>query len=74
LFEDVRPFERLSSAMDAINARYGKDSVYLASLESARGTAEERIAFQKTSLLQEGKGDGEWPPREEPPNAPDSPR
>lgn len=74
LFEDLRPYERMSAAMDGLNARFGKDSVFLASMESARDTAEERIAFQKTSLLDEGQGDGGWTGREEPPSAPEARR
>lgn len=62
LFEETAQWEHLSEAMDRLNARFGKDSVYPASLHDARHTAGERIAFQKTQLLDEGRDPNEWYP------------
>ena len=38
----------------------GKNSILLANAVRAKDTAPERIAFTKTSLFSEGKGDNEW--------------
>jgi DNA polymerase-4 len=54
LFDDRSRLEALSRAMDGLNAKFGKDSVFVASLGEAKDAAEERIAFQKTTLLDEG--------------------
>jgi DNA polymerase-4 len=40
-----------------VNQKFGKNSVYLAGMEKARNTADEKIAFNKTWLFSEGKGD-----------------
>lgn len=64
LFEDTAPWESLSTAMDRMNARFGKNSVYPASLHAARNHAGERIAFSKTKLLDEGKDPLDWIPEE----------
>jgi DNA polymerase-4 len=64
LFSDLekkREAVKASQAMDAINQKFGKNSVFLASLEKVKGTATEKIAFNKTWLFAEGKGDHEWP-------------
>lgn len=60
LFEDAIQRADLAAAVDSINSRFGKNSVYLAALERAKSAAPERIAFQKTELFSEGKGDHEW--------------
>jgi hypothetical protein len=39
---------------------FGKNTVFLAGMEKAKDSADEKIAFQKTWLFQEGKGDNEW--------------
>ncbi len=46
-------------SLDAVNNRWGKQSVYLGAMHAARGTADEKIAFGKTSLFSEGAGDHE---------------
>ena len=40
-----------------MNHKFGKNSVFLAGMERTKGTADEKIAFQKTELFVEGKGD-----------------
>lgn len=64
LFSDQdkkREAVKASQAMDSINQKFGKNSVFLASLEKVKGSADEKIAFNKTWLFAEGKGDNEWP-------------
>ncbi|MBI3721626.1 MAG: hypothetical protein HY248_03655, partial [Fimbriimonas ginsengisoli] len=39
--------------------------VFLAGMERAKETAQERIAFQKTWLFSEGLGDNLWVPAED---------
>ena len=50
----------LGKAVDRMNARFGKLKVYPAPIHGVRDTAEERIAFGKTKLLSEGRGDDRW--------------
>lgn len=57
LFEDHFEEGDFSRALDSINARFGKSSVFLASLSEARNAAPERVAFAKTHLFQEGLHD-----------------
>jgi DNA polymerase IV len=45
LFEERRDQGRLSKALDLINRKYGVDTLYPASMQSARKTAPRRIAF-----------------------------
>jgi DNA polymerase IV len=59
LFETTKDFAELGHTVDSVNNKFGKNSVYLGSLDKAKNTADERIAFQKTSLFSEGKGDNE---------------
>lgn len=55
LFEEGQPDnERLNQAVDVINHKFGKNTIYIAGMHQAKDTAEERIAFQKTSLFDEG--------------------
>lgn len=54
LFESNDSRERLCRAIDEINRKYGKHTVLPAGLVQAEHTAEERIAFSKTSLFDEG--------------------
>jgi DNA polymerase-4 len=61
LFEDVQEREKLSHAVDGINQKFGKNTVFLASVEKTKDHADEKIAFNKTWLFSEGKGDNEWP-------------
>ncbi len=60
LFDGPEQRTGLNQAVDDINHRYGKNTVYLAGLHHAKDTAPERIAFQKTELFKEGAGDNEW--------------
>jgi DNA polymerase IV len=60
LFDETVDRAQFSRAVDTVNSKFGKNSVYLAGMEHAKDTAEERIAFNKTWLFQEGKGDNEW--------------
>ncbi|MBX3097333.1 MAG: hypothetical protein KF812_10760 [Fimbriimonadaceae bacterium] len=48
------------AAVDAINQKFGKNKVYLAALSNVLDRAGERIAFHKTELFSEGKGDNEF--------------
>ena len=51
----------MSRAIDRMNARFGKLKVYPAAIHRARNTAEERIAFGKKELLNEGvPGEEAW--------------
>ena len=47
----------LGHALDHLNMKFGKNTVYVGGLTKAKDAADEKIAFQKTSLLSEGKGD-----------------
>lgn len=49
----------LNKAVDNVNKKFGKNSIYLAGMEHAKDAADEKIAFGKTWLFQEGKGDNE---------------
>lgn len=62
LFEDTVYLSKLSHGVDKMNRKYGKNSVHVASVHSVKDAAPERIAFQKTELFSEGKGDNEWVP------------
>lgn len=59
LFEFSVQREKFNSAVDQVNRRFGKNTIYLAGMHRAKDTAEERIAFQKTRLFSEGAGDNE---------------
>jgi DNA polymerase-4 len=74
-FHDLHPFEEVTPslfdteapkrqefnrAIDTVNAKFGKNSVYLAAMAKSRDRADEKIAFNKTWLFSEGKGDNEW--------------
>jgi DNA polymerase-4 len=60
LFEEAVQRAELAAAIDEVNQKFGKNAVFLAGMEHARHAAPERIAFQKTELFKEGKGDHEW--------------
>jgi DNA polymerase-4 len=67
LFDDTVRRSEASRAVDKLNKRIGKNSILLANTLRGKDTAPERIAFTKTSLFSEGKGDNEWqPPKEGP--------
>lgn len=57
LFDNTVQKHQLAVAVDKMNGRYGKNRVYVASMEKARDSAPERVAFMKTDLFVEGKGD-----------------
>ena len=60
LFDNAVQRGELNSAVDTINQRYGKNTVFLAGIRGTKDAAPERIAFQKTELFKEGAGDNEW--------------
>lgn len=45
LFGEYEERERISKAMDRVNARFGKNAVYLGSMHDTKHTAPQRIAF-----------------------------
>lgn len=57
LFDHHPEWEDFSLAVDKVNQKFGKNKVFLAALNDAKDTAPERIAFHKTELFVEGKGD-----------------
>ncbi len=60
LFDRTQDRSAFNAAIDKVNQKYGKNTVYLAGMDKARDSAPERIAFNKTWLFSEGKGDNEW--------------
>ena len=60
LFDPTFDRTQLSHAVDRVNQKFGKNKVFLAAIEHARDSADEKIAFQKTELFAEGLGDNEW--------------
>lgn len=52
LFSEERPHAALHKAMDKLNLRYGKNSVYFGNSHTARGHAPMRIAFTRIPDLQ----------------------
>ena len=61
LFSEEMDRSEFNEAIDKMNRRFGKNSIFLASMNDARNRATEKIAFQKTELFSEGAGDHEWP-------------
>lgn len=61
LFDETGERAKLNDAVDSVNSKFGKNTVYLAGMQKAKDTADEKIAFNKTWLFSEGKGDYEWP-------------
>ena len=59
-FDPLADRTQLNSAVDRLNQKFGKHTVYLAAIDGAREAAPERIAFNKTWLFSEGKGDQDW--------------
>jgi DNA polymerase-4 len=59
LFEDdfLNPAD---DTVDQLNARFGRHKVFLASIAHTKERAQERIAFQKTELFQEGGTQEPW--------------
>lgn len=68
LFDDTARRSEASLAVDRLNKRIGKNTILLANAVRAKDTAPERIAFTKTSLFSEGKGDNEWQDAKEGPS------
>jgi DNA polymerase-4 len=61
LFDEEFERHDLSAAIDDLNQKFGKNTVYLAGMSRAKNAAPERIAFDKVELFKEGKGDHDWP-------------
>ena len=61
LFDPTIERSTFNSAIDNVNKKFGKHKVFLAGMEKAKHTADEKIAFQKVELFQEGKNDNVWP-------------
>lgn len=61
LFDQTFDRSLLNKAVDRVNQKFGKNKVYLAGTEKSKNSADEKIAFNKTWLFIEGKGDNEWP-------------
>ncbi len=60
LFAEARERAELSKAMDTVNAKYGKNAVYLGSMHQARSSAPSRIAFSSIpDATWEEVGEGE---------------
>ena len=59
-FAPTRERSKFNEAIDEVNQKFGKNKVYLAGMEHAKDTADEKIAFQKTWLFSEGKSDQDW--------------
>jgi DNA polymerase IV len=59
LFEEEVERDELNRAVDRINQKFGKNTIYVAAIEKTKNRAQERIAFNKTWLFSEGKGDNE---------------
>jgi len=57
LFDISADHSEFNSAMDAMNQRFGKNTIYVASMDQAKDAARESIAFNKTWLFSEGKND-----------------
>ena len=66
LFDEENDRTGLNTAVDRLNQKFGKNSVYLAAVEKVKDRASEKIAFHKTWLFQEGKGDNVWGPEPAP--------
>ncbi len=57
LFDQTPERAEFSHAVDKVNQRFGKHSVYVAGMGRGRHAGEERIAFQKVDLFVEGADD-----------------
>ncbi len=60
LFTPTVDRSKLSHAVDIVNGKFGKNTIYIAGMQKAKDSADEKIAFNKTWLLSEGKGDNDW--------------
>jgi DNA polymerase IV len=61
LFDATVERSAFNTAVDKMNQRFGKHKVFLAGMEKAKHTGDEKIAFQKTWLFQEGYNDNVYP-------------
>lgn len=61
LFDGAAQRGQLNTAVDLVNQKFGKNSIYLAGMQGAKDAASEKIAFNKTWLFSEGKDDNVWP-------------
>jgi DNA polymerase-4 len=57
LFSAVNRRAALGKTLDAIHQKFGRNAVYIAAGHEALDTAEEKIAFLKTELFDEGAGE-----------------
>jgi len=60
LFDSSMVRAELNRAVDKVNQKFGKNTIYLAGIEKTKDRADEKIAFNKTWLFSEGKGDNKW--------------
>lgn len=61
LFDRALERSQMAHAVDRLNAKFGKNSVFLAGIKGAEDSAPERVAFSKKELFSEGRGDHhEW--------------
>lgn len=60
LFDSAMVRAELNRAVDKVNQKFGKNTIYLAAMEKVKDRASEKIAFNKTWLFSEGKGDNQW--------------
>jgi DNA polymerase-4 len=62
LFDTAAIRADLNRAVDRVNQKFGKNSIYLAGMDRTKDRGSEKIAFNKTWLFSEGKGDNVWDP------------
>ena len=60
LFDEENDRSGLNQAVDRMNQKFGKNSIYLAAVDHVKDRASEKIAFGKTWLFSEGKDDNVW--------------
>lgn len=61
LFDRDVERSHMAQAVDRLNAKFGKNSVFLAGIKGAEDAAPERVAFSKKELFSEGRDDHrEW--------------
>jgi DNA polymerase-4 len=65
LFDSAVERAELNHAVDRVNQKFGKNTIFLAGIEKTKDRADEKIAFNKTWLFSEGKGDNKWKESEE---------
>ncbi|MFY9233292.1 MAG: hypothetical protein WAO58_02415 [Fimbriimonadaceae bacterium] len=60
LFDPTQTRSQLNKAVDKVNRRYGKNKIFLAGMERVKDAADEKIAFNKTELFDEGLEEEGW--------------